>query len=98
MAVNEQTPRFGRVAAERKDRRDVRPLRQQKTGTWLDRIVKTQRGAKVGIERLERRRVRPVGVKDRENMGDAPALVAVEFVKSANDGVGEGGWLHGGNP
>ena len=98
MAVNEQTPRFGRIAAERKDRLDVRPLRQQKTGTGLDRIVKTQRGAKVGIERLERRRVRPVGVKDRENMGEAPALVAVELVKSANDGVGEGGWIHGGNP
>ena len=87
MAVDEQAARFGRVAAKSQDRFDVPFLRQQNVWVRLDRIVKAQRRAKVRVVRLERFRIRPFRVKDRQNVGDPPALVADEFVKSAN---GEG--------
>ncbi len=84
MAVDEQAACFGRVAAESQDRFDVPSLGQQNVWIRLDRIVKAQGRAKVWIERLERGRIRPFRVKDRQNMGDSTALVADEFVKSAN--------------
>ena len=87
MAVNEQAPCFGRVTAKSQNRLDVCPLRQQNISIRLDRIVKAEGRSKVWIERLERCRFRPVRVKNRQNVGDPAALVADEFVKSAN---GEG--------
>ena len=65
-------------------------LRQQNVGARLDRIVKAQGRAKVRIERLERFRVRPFRVQNRQNMRDAAALVADDFVKSTNGECWEG--------
>ena len=90
MAVNEQAACFGGVAAKSQNRLDVRFLRQQNVRIRLDRIVKAQRRAKVRIVRLERFRVRPFRVENRQDMSDPPALVADEFVKSANREGGEG--------
>ena len=98
MAVNEQAARFGRVSAKSQDRFDVPLLGQQNVSIRLDRVVKAQGRAKVRIERLERGRIRPFRVKDRQNMGDPTALVADEFVKSADSEVEEGGRLHGLGP
>ena len=98
MAMDEQATCLRRVAAESQNSLDVPSLWQQDVWTWLDRIVKAERGAKVRIERPERRWIWPVRVKDRKNMGDAAALVADEFVKPAN-GEGWEGWrLHGRAP
>jgi hypothetical protein len=57
--------------------------------------VKAHNRAQVGIECLERFRVWPFRIEDRQDMRDAPALVADEFVKSANGEGWEGGGLHG---
>jgi hypothetical protein len=59
-------------------------LWQQNVYVRLDRIMKTKGRAKVWIERLERGRLRPLRIENRQNMGDSTALVAEEFVKSAN--------------
>ena len=81
MAVDQQAWPFTRAAAESQDRLDVSLLRQQDARAWLDRVVKAQCGAEVRIERLKRRWLGPFGVEDRQNMSNAPALVAVEFVE-----------------
>ena len=90
MAVDEQATCFGRVAAESQNSLDVPSLRQQNVWVRLDRIMKAEGRAKVRVVRLERVGVRPLRVEDRQNMGDPPALVADEFVKSANREGGEG--------
>ena len=95
MAVNEQAPCLRRVATESQNRFDVRFFRQQNVRIRLDRIVKAESRTKVRIERRECRRVRPFRVKNRQNMGNPAALVADEFVKSANSEGGEGCGLHG---
>ena len=64
MAVDEQVTHIAGVAAERQDRVDVGLLRQHDAGAGLDRIVKTQRGAKVRIEVLERFRLGPFRVEN----------------------------------
>ena len=84
MAVDEQAPCFGRVAAKSQNGLDVPSLRQQNVRVRLDRIVKAKGRAKVRVVRLERDGVWPLRVEDRQDMGDAPALVADELVKSAN--------------
>jgi len=95
MAVNQQAACFGRVAAESQNRFDIRFLRQKDVWTRLDRVVKTEGGAKVRIVRQEGFRIRPFRIKNRQNMSNPSALVADEFVKSANGEGGKGGRLHG---
>ena len=90
MAMDQQAPRFGCVPAKSQDRLDIRPLRQQYVRGGLDRIVKAQRSPKVWIERLERFWLRPFRVQNRQNMRDAPALVADDFIKSTNGECWEG--------
>src|ERR1700722_14891096 len=76
VAVDEQPACFSRIAAEGQDRLDVCFLRQQNVSIRLDRIVKAEGSAKVWVVRLECCWLRPLRVKDRENVGDPPALVA----------------------
>ena len=90
MAVNEQAAGLGCVAAEGQDRLDVRLLRQQNVSTRLDRIMEAHDRAEVRIVGQERFRVGPFRVENRQDMGDAPALVADEFVESADGEGGEG--------
>ena len=52
------------ITAERQDRLDVRPLRQDDPGAGLDLIVKIQRRAQVGIESAERRWFRPLRIEN----------------------------------
>ena len=54
MAVDEQAPCFGRVAAESQNGLDVPSLRQQNVWVRLDRIMKAEGRAKVRVVRLER--------------------------------------------
>ena len=84
MAVNEETPCFGRVAAKTQNGLDISSLRQQNVWIRLDRIMKAEGRAKVRVVRLEGCRLRPFRVKYRQNVGVPPALVADELVKSAN--------------
>jgi hypothetical protein len=94
MSVNEQAASFGRLVAKCQNGFDVGFLRQQNVRTGLDRIMEAQGRPKVGIERPEGFRIRLFGVKNRQNMGDPTALVADEFVKSANGEGWKGGRLH----
>ena len=52
------------ITAERQDRLDVRPVRQDDPGAGLDLIVKIQRRAQVGIESAERRWFRPLRIEN----------------------------------
>ena len=54
MAVDEQAPCFGRVAAKSQNGLDVPSLRQQNVRVRLDRIMKAKGRAKVRVVRLER--------------------------------------------
>jgi monofunctional glycosyltransferase len=98
MAVDQEVANIGRIAGERQDRLDDGLLRQHDAGVRLDRVVKPERGPKVRIELLERLRLRPFGVKKRENVGDAPRAVEIEFVKAADGQGGKGERLHAGTP
>ena len=52
------------LTAERQDRLDVRPVRQDDPGAGLDLIVKIQRRAQVRIESAERRWFRPLRIEN----------------------------------
>ena len=67
MAVDEQAPCFGRIAAKSQNGLDVPSLRQQNVRVRLDRIMKAEGGAKVRVVCLEGRRLRPLRVENRRN-------------------------------
>ena len=94
MAVDQEVGDVACVPAESQNRLDVGPLWQYDARSWLDRVVKPESGSKVRIEGEERLRVRPLGVENRQDMGDAPGGVVVEFVEAADGERGEGERFH----